>query len=149
MRLFFPSAHTLPAPPPHAPPWVTHLLNLRRRRQWQPPSTELPALAPPLRLRSRAPRNQSTTASFAALTTNQRRCHHDTQIPNLSSSAVQKPPQQLWPYFAWQSQVKWLSLLLLFFFIFYIYFSYFFKSRKTKWCENKSKMEIKIKRKIK
>ena len=76
MRLFFPSAHTLPAPPPHAPPWVTHMLNLRRRRQWQPPSTELPALAPPLRLRSRAPQNQSTTASFAALMTNQRRCHH-------------------------------------------------------------------------
>jgi len=49
-------------------------------------------------------------------------------IPNFSSSSVQKPPTipdnvWIWPYFAWQSQVKWLSLLL---FLFHIYFSYFF-----------------------
>jgi len=147
MRLFFPSAHTLPAPPPHAPPWVTHLLNLRRRRQWQPPSTELPALAPPLRLRSRAPRNQSTTASFAALTTNQRRCHHDTPIPNLSSSAVQKPHNNSGHIL--HGRVKSNDFLCYyFFFLYFIYiFHIFLKAEKQNGVKIKVKWKLKLKEK--
>jgi len=69
-------------------------------------------------------------------------------IPNLSSSAVQTPPPTTTLAIFWHGRVKSHDFFYYYyyFFIFYIYFIYFFKSRKTKWCENKNKMKIEIKK---